>query len=327
MATNEKRDQYFDNARFMLILLVVVGHMISPYRHDQEILNAAYKFIYTFHMPAFILISGFFAKGIFKPGYLTKLTKKLLLPYFIFQIIFSIFFSVTNNEIQFSIFDPHWTLWFLLSLIGWNLLLFVFSKIPYSFTIAVAIGVLIGLVPVIGTYLSLSRTFVFFPLFLLGYKLDKTHFQLLTKKKYKVSGAAFLVLLFSGYYFLLNDMTRDWLLASSSYAELGVDESYGVMIRLILYGVVFWATFSVLALIPRRQFVFTKIGERTLYVYLLHGLTIKSLEMTPFYQTIVDSGYYFLLVGLALMLTFVLASRPVIRIAKPLIEPQKVIAK
>lgn len=70
MATS--RDSYFDNAKFLLIFLVVFGHIIRSYIHDNDALLHIYKFIYTFHMPAFILISGYFAKGFNRPGYVKK---------------------------------------------------------------------------------------------------------------------------------------------------------------------------------------------------------------------------------------------------------------
>jgi fucose 4-O-acetylase-like acetyltransferase len=80
MMTKE-RIHYFDNAKFILIFFVVLGHLISPYSYDNQLLSAIYKWIYTFHMPAFILISGYFAKSIKKKGYVGKLYKKLLITY------------------------------------------------------------------------------------------------------------------------------------------------------------------------------------------------------------------------------------------------------
>lgn len=57
-----KRIPYFDNARALLIILVVLGHMSSEFIEHDELIADVYLFIYTFHMPAFILISGYFAK-------------------------------------------------------------------------------------------------------------------------------------------------------------------------------------------------------------------------------------------------------------------------
>ena len=50
----KERDAYFDNLKFILILLVVVGHLIEPF-NGEAAMGAIYQFIYSFHMPLFIL--------------------------------------------------------------------------------------------------------------------------------------------------------------------------------------------------------------------------------------------------------------------------------
>ena len=125
-----KRDAYFDNVKFILIVLVVFGHLLTPFINDEQWLRTLYIFIYTFHMPAFILISGYFAKGYRKKGYMWKMAKKVLLPYIIFQLIYAVYDYKLYDESTFkvSVFQPAWSLWFLLSLFCWNAMLFIFTK-------------------------------------------------------------------------------------------------------------------------------------------------------------------------------------------------------
>ncbi|WP_395966755.1 acyltransferase family protein, partial [Brevundimonas diminuta] len=52
----------WDNARFLLIVLVVIGHAISTVRTDSQLGFALYAYIYLFHMPAMILLSGMFSR-------------------------------------------------------------------------------------------------------------------------------------------------------------------------------------------------------------------------------------------------------------------------
>lgn len=59
----KQREFYFDNARLYLIILVVFGHLLRSYIGENPFLYALYMFIYSFHMPAFVLISGYFAKA------------------------------------------------------------------------------------------------------------------------------------------------------------------------------------------------------------------------------------------------------------------------
>lgn len=90
MTSLKERDYFFDNARAILILLVVFGHMLQPYTSGDKYLSALYLVIYSFHMPTFLFISGYFAKNIDKPYYLEKISKRLIVPYMIFFAFFSI---------------------------------------------------------------------------------------------------------------------------------------------------------------------------------------------------------------------------------------------
>lgn len=324
MATEvRERDYYFDNARFILILLVVFGHFISPIKSQNDLLYTVYNFIYTFHMPAFILISGFFTKGVIKDGYLSKIFKKVLIPYIVFQVIYSFFYYdlYDKGELKLNFFDPHWALWFLLSLVFWNILLKIFVKMKYPLILAIGIGVAVGYITEIGTYLSLLRTFVFFPVFLLGHYLTKRDFKKILKPSIRIASAVFLVAMFLAYHFYVPDHAKDWLLSSSSYASiLGHNEWYGGFIRLGLYAIMFLSTFSFLAIIPKRKFFFTEFGERTLYIYLLHGFVLKYLFTTNLFSSIEENNYYVMLLVLAIIITMFLASKPVIALAQPLIE-------
>ena len=192
MDQTKKRDYYFDNARFFLIAFVILGHLISPYKEQSHFLYTTYNFIYSFHMPAFILISGFFSKNFFKKGYLTKIAQKVLVPYLIFQLLYSTFYTIQANELNFSLLDPYWTLWFLLSLLFWNIMLVLFSRLKFPLLIAIVLGISVGFFEGVGSFLSLSRTFVFFPLFLLGYFLNDQHFKYLVTLKARIPSAIFL---------------------------------------------------------------------------------------------------------------------------------------
>ena len=75
MTAIKDRDYFFDNARAILIFLVVLGHLLQPYTSEDKFLQALYLLIYSFHMPTFLFISGYFAKNLDKPNYLEKLQK------------------------------------------------------------------------------------------------------------------------------------------------------------------------------------------------------------------------------------------------------------
>ncbi|GKU82978.1 acyltransferase family protein [Niallia sp. NCCP-28] len=324
-SSSTKRIFYFDNAKFILIFLVVLGHVISPLKGHDDVLFSLYSVIFLFHMPAFIFISGYFSKGYNKKGYLLKITKKILLPYFIFQIIYSIFYywNGQTENLEFNLFQPHWTLWFLLSLFLWNLFLYIFAKLKWAgLAIATIIGISIGYIDNIGSFLSLSRTFVFFPYFLLGYLLDLKHLKLIKKVKFSpVIGTAFLLSITLLFALLFPKDAIAWLLGDTSYANMGVKEQIDGLKRLAQYALTVAVIGGFLAIVPSKGFSFTVIGKRTLYIYLLHGFIIKTIQAFISDDTLSTmSDQYFILISFSFVLCIGLGSYFIKKYTRPLIE-------
>lgn len=316
----KQREFYYDNAKFLLIFLVVIGHFITTFIGNR-VIEQIYIFIYLFHMPAFILVSGYFSKGFQRSGYILKITKKILVPYLLFQIIYSVYYYVLldKSELTITIFKPQWSLWFLLSLFCWHLLLFVFIKIKYSLLVAVLIGLIVGYIDAVGGYLSLSRTFVLFPIFLLGFYMKKEHFKNLTSRKGKLlSTIAIVVMLFIIHYVLV-DLPKEWMYGSKSYEKLGAGWEGGI-IRLLYYGLSLIMIFSFFAFVPKKEYFFSKWGAQTLYVYLLHGFIIRYFRVSDLVPFIKETHSYYLLLIFAIIVTLILVSKPVLIIAQPLLE-------
>lgn len=58
------RNDYFDNIKSVLITLVVIGHFLLPLE-STRLKDGLVNVIYLFHMPMFIMVSGYFAKGMY----------------------------------------------------------------------------------------------------------------------------------------------------------------------------------------------------------------------------------------------------------------------
>jgi fucose 4-O-acetylase-like acetyltransferase len=325
VASTSRRSQYFDNAKFMLIFLVVFGHVISPLKERDNILNTLYTFIFLFHMPAFIMISGYFAKGYQKKGYLLNAIKKILIPYVIFQIIYSLFYVLNGESTSFHInfFQPHWTLWFLMSLFCWNLLLYFFARLGwYGFILAVALGIGIGYIDSVGSFLSLSRTFVFFPYFLIGFLLQREQFKKIIRNKFSLPFGIFILISTITIFTigLPGDPTA-WLLGDNSYAGMGGKQITDGFIRALQYTATLLVVFGFLSLIPKNEYKVTIIGERTLYVYLFHGFIIKTVEsIVPDKMLGYLSSHYLLLFCFSLLICFFLGSFLIKKYTRPLVE-------
>ena len=57
-----KRVCIWDNLKCVLIFLVVVGHFVNQFEDESSIMRSISFFIYSFHMPLFIFLSGLLEK-------------------------------------------------------------------------------------------------------------------------------------------------------------------------------------------------------------------------------------------------------------------------
>jgi fucose 4-O-acetylase-like acetyltransferase len=319
----KQREFYFDNAKFILIFFVVFGHLLRTFIEDNETVFTLYKVIYTFHMPAFILISGFFARGIYENGYIKKIAKKLILPYLIFQLIYSVYYYFLFNKSQLTVdpFNPHWSLWFLISLFCWHIMLLGFSRLKPAtgLALAFALGLGVGYIDWVSNYLSLSRTFVFFPMFLLGYHLTKDHLQILTRPGFRIAALVPFTIAFIGFY-LFPQLDYKWLLGSKPYGAMDIELYAASFVRLGLYLMSTIMVFSFLAIVPKGQYFFTRLGRNTLYVYLLHGFFVRTFRESQISGYFTEPKDFLLLAAIALLLTLVLSSKLIKAAAQPLIE-------
>jgi len=318
-----QRSAYFDNAKFILIFFVVFGHIIQSFMSEHEIINQMYLFIYSFHMPAFILISGFFAKGIYEKDYIKKLCKKLLLPYAIFQLIYTIFYFFLFDQSTFTLdlFNPQWSLWFLISLFFWNMMVIAFKKLPklVSLALAFGFGLAVGYIDFINDYLSLSRTFVFFPFFLLGYFLSTEHFKKIRSTPVRL--IAFIVIISSCLlvYFFPN-INETWFFGSKPYNHMESLYSVALLKRVGVYCINLAMITCFFAFIPNRQFFFTDWGKNTLYVYLLHGFFVRLLRVSGIESYFDSFEALIILVIASGLLTCLLSSHFIVTCTQPIIE-------
>ena len=75
------RLHYIDNLKGVLILLVVLGHCIQCTDLDFDH-NAVFRYIYSFHMPLFMCVSGFVSyKPDIKWQTVQKRFRQLIIPF------------------------------------------------------------------------------------------------------------------------------------------------------------------------------------------------------------------------------------------------------
>lgn len=265
-----QRNYKMDNIRFLLIFLVILGHFIELFQGNFS--HALYKIIYSFHMPAFLFLTGFFAR--FHPR---KIFFNLICPYLLFQTLYRVFDAIMlqgKDSFTLNFTTPYWLLWYLLTTICYYLLIPLIDNEnarsrKIILELAIAISLLAGFDTSIGYYGSLSRSFTFLPFFLSGFYLSKTK-KMPQKNRLTLPLSGLLVLLCS--FYIMRGITKQVLYGSYSYEKAG----YNPLIKAIILVCGFaWIVF-LLSAVPNKKIPFVSLlGKNTLPIFLLHGFLIK----------------------------------------------------
>lgn len=267
------RDPWKDNARLALITLVVFGHCLEPLR-NVPLLDALYRFLYLFHMPAFAFLSGAVASTEVNPRLLKRIAFQLLLPYLVFQGLYALAARLPGwpDAGPGGITTPYWLLWYLPSLAAWRLLLPLFMRLRHPLLLACLFALAAGWADDVGYRMSLSRIAAFFPFFLIGHLYAPAWRERLRGPL--AAAFALAVLLALGWAAGAVPDPR-WLYGSSGYAALGVDGTSGMLWRMLRLAAGVAGSAACLALVPRRAFAATAAGARSLQAYLVHGFIVK----------------------------------------------------
>ncbi len=298
------RNHSLDNAKFILILLVVFGHLIEPYIGEDTAFKVIYLFIYSFHMPAFVLVSGMLSKAILSEDATDRMIKTILVPFIVFTLFYESVYFLENGQLSKYIrgLQPYWVLWFFLSLFIWRLLLPVVVKFRYPVVFLVMVSLLAGYFDPIGRFMGISRTIYFFPFFVIGYLM--TPDLLSNLKLNKIPKVFFMVVLGMNIalFASFHEMSEDWLLGATSYFDYDVQVWSAGLIRFALYCLSLLTVVSFLFLVPRNPVFLSRKGVNSLQVYVWHPIVITVIMLSGLSQAIMQlSG------PLALIVFFVTA--------------------
>jgi len=327
---------HWDNARFLAVTLVVIGHGIQRLTYDSNNALALYLFIYAFHMPAFAIISGYFSK----PGspttlHMRRVLTDILLPYFIMEAIWSLVKFFAEGEADLNPSQPSWTLWFLLALGIFRLVLPYLALLRWPLLWAVIGSIGVGYFDNVDSTFSLSRAIGILPFFVLGWKLREWGlvgwWQQARRSVLLVRGlslavfACWMAIVLGNIELWRAINLRFWFFYDDSYSDLGGDQWWagGVRLGLIVLAVLLSAAFF--ALVPRRYTWITDAGQATMYVYLLHSFVLYPLRESGLLLDERSSAMWLLSMVLGSMgLSLVLASPLVKKLFHPIIEPKPV---
>lgn len=319
------RDPWFDNAKMALVTLVVVGHAwtLLPDATDMH----AYDFLYTWHMPAFVIITGYLSRTwSYTPVRVWQLVRTVAVPYVVFECALALFRVYVGGERLEDLFaDPHWPMWFLAALFFWRLLTPVFRPLPLGIVVAIAVSLIAGLYA--GDTLDAARVLGLLPFFVLGLKATPEWFAALRRPSVRVAGVAVL----AGIWVLTAYTDRlartEWLYYRTRYTELDVSDLHAFAIRAVLLTVGVLGACAFFSWVPGRTLGrggwFTRMGEQTLVVYLFHGFAVLGARFAGYESwTAAHPVAGFVVTTIAgVALTLLLAARPVARVLGHAVDP------
>ncbi|MET7477172.1 acyltransferase family protein [Streptomyces sp. NPDC005648] len=286
-STEKQRDAYFDNAKYLAIVLVAVGHAWEPLRDGSRTVSALYTFVYAFHMPAFIVVSGYFSRNFdASPGRLRRLVTGVAVPYIVFETAYTLFTRWTDQEPDrpISLLDPLYLTWFLIALFIWRLTTPLWLGMRWPLPVALAVAALATVSPSIGNDLDLQRVLQFLPYFVLGLCLRPEHFRLVRRRRVRLAAVPVAVCALVVAYWTVPRMTGAWFFHRDSAPELGAPAWYGPLMTLVVFGCSMTLVVCFLSWVPGRRTWFTALGAGTLYGYLLHGFLAQGSRFWGWYS-------------------------------------------
>lgn len=202
----KKRIYKYDNVKALLIFLVVIGHMTTDYVSDSHMVRWVTLWIYSFHMPAFIFISGLMHKHYITEERAalgvkgeTRMRWDKVAGFFLCGYGLKIFLQFTRtlmgqNPLWHWIAEPGIP-WYLFVMAEYEMLFYLMKYIDSGSSTSAgipaedgtvtrntrplvmilggfALSAVIGYFPAVGDTFCLSRMINFLPIYMLGYYLD-----------------------------------------------------------------------------------------------------------------------------------------------------------
>lgn len=302
-----KRIEYIDFIKGICIFIVVWGHSIQNMGDGIEFwTNPVHEFICSFHMPIFMLVSGFFfSKSLGKPlaQNLTRRFKQLIIPCFGWSLVLvaiNIGYMLADGitppligTLKSVIMETLTRFWFLRSVFICFTLALISMKIFKKDTTAFIISFLLFLALPDNGRLHLDK--FMYPFFWMGYFMYK-HIETILRHRIKLlisSLAVFVVLLFfyqkEDYIYITGMSLYDYL--GGQFVLNSPTERLPIIIYRYLIGFVgSLSIFLLLQSIYRPKFhIIEKIGTYTLGIYTIHIL-IEGNVLQRF--NLLDTGFF-----------------------------------
>lgn len=256
-------------------MLVVIGSFAEDFAVRSDMFQSLFVFIYSFHAPLFIFLSGLFQKeykdGVYPDVY--RLSFYFVLG-MVLKIIIYVIRAIMGEVVTIDMFGGSTIEWYLFVIVVYSLVMFFTRKVNrwLMLGITVVLGTAAGFVPLSDEFYFM-RFFVFLPFYTAGYYLTPAKVRRFSHQvSVKLAGITFLFI-----YFVLCFRQREIMYTlrmlftgRNPYSAVHL-EGCTFYHRLLCYGISAVLIISVLACVPNRKVpVLTRLGRNTLGVYFWH---------------------------------------------------------
>ena len=271
------RDARFDTLKGFLMLSVVFGHFFSHNTTHGLVSETIANFIYSYHMPLFVFVSGYFTKN----KKVVRGILRLLETYVVYQLIKGL---LGSHSIMEMLVEPRPMLWYLLALIYWRLLYYgiesIDAKVSWRIIVVfILLSLGAGFLPSVGREFALSRSIFFAPFFFLGILAQKIQIIDVVKEKvgFKTGVIVLVVALVLAAVFAYTKIRVRSVFAGTSHYPLDSQWIY-MLARLINYFTAVVISIAFIRVFSFENKVMGNIGKDSLKYYMFHGLFLMGVE-------------------------------------------------
>ncbi|MCR5073067.1 MAG: hypothetical protein K6A39_04460 [Clostridiales bacterium] len=279
-----ERNAKLDHAKLFFVFCVVLGHVLSNYEDNCLFLQRLHFYIYLFHVPGFVFLSGLFAKSSVKAGRWDKAASFLMLLLFMTVIRYAC--ALLRREPAtldlVSVTDARW---YALGMFSWYAAAILVKKanaywvIAVSILLSMAAGFYTGHV----NTLAWIRIVNFFPFFFVGLMTDSGRLMELLGKKTLRAASLLILLAAAALVCWKTKRLMPWLQlfrGMRTYANIDTELPLwtGALWRLMAFPVSMVTALAWISLMPGKTIPkITAAGGKTLSIYAFHS---------PVYRTI-----------------------------------------
>jgi fucose 4-O-acetylase-like acetyltransferase len=287
---NTNRVSKFDNIKFLLIMLVVMGHFIDECTDVSDVYRSIFVFIYSFHMPLFFVVSGYFHRD---KNIKNKVIFYIMMGFTAKMIVAAGKLFIKGETPKVELFSDKGFPWFMFVMAFYVLISYALRDVNRKglLVFAVLLACLAGYDSGVGDFLYVSRIIVFYPFYLVGMLLnDRRFMEKLTELKIPenrfrmrclvaVSVASIVIWAYLCFCRLDRVYIMRWMFTGrNSFSVKSAYLPYGFIYRLVAYTISTVLCFAVICLLPDVKIPgFTVFGANTLQIYLWHKTMVYIL--------------------------------------------------